>query len=99
MTTTRPVLPRRQYQCVSHHHTLPFSPHSASCHDVGHPGLNNAFLTQSGHPLAITYNDESPLEQMHAATTFLIMRRRGEREGDERCVPLICTPFGGHVRH
>ena len=27
------------------------------CHDIGHPGLNNAFLTASLHRLAQKYND------------------------------------------
>ena len=50
---------------------------AAACHDVGHPGLNNAYLTASDHPLALTYNDHAPLEQMHAATAFLTMRSVG----------------------
>lgn len=50
---------------------------AAAVHDVGHPGVNNVFLTQTSHPLALTYNDRSPLENMHAATTFLTMRRIG----------------------
>merc|ERR1719162_407823 len=39
-------------------------------HDVGHPGRNNNFLTESGHELAIRYNDQSPLENMHASKLF-----------------------------
>lgn len=50
---------------------------SAACHDVGHPGLNNGYLCTVGHPLALTYNDRSPLENMHVATAFLTMRKRG----------------------
>jgi hypothetical protein len=39
-------------------------------HDVGHFGVNNIFLIKTSHPLSITYNDVSPLENMHASTCF-----------------------------
>lgn len=39
-------------------------------HDVGHGGTNNAFLINTGAKLAITYNDHSPLENMHASVCF-----------------------------
>merc|ERR1719356_1370391 len=44
-------------------------------HDVGHPGRNSHFLMESGHELAIRYNDQSPLENMHAAKLFEIVRQ------------------------
>ncbi|KAJ3182812.1 hypothetical protein HDU85_002415 [Gaertneriomyces sp. JEL0708] len=43
---------------------------AAAIHDVDHPGLNNNFLVQSSHPLAIFYNDMSVLEYHHAAKAF-----------------------------
>mmetsp|Transcript_126092 Transcript_126092/g.364882 ORF Transcript_126092/g.364882 Transcript_126092/m.364882 type:complete len:720 (-) Transcript_126092:54-2213(-) len=46
-------------------------------HDVGHPGVDNRFLVASGDALAIRYNDRSPLENMHAATGFEILRATG----------------------
>ena len=46
-------------------------------HDLDHPGTNNAFLVASNSPLAILYNDESVLENHHAATTFRILSRPG----------------------
>lgn len=43
---------------------------SAVCHDIGHPGLNNSFLVETSHELALRYNDKSPLENMHCARLF-----------------------------
>lgn len=45
---------------------------SATAHDVGHPGLNNIFLVESSHELALVYNDKSPLENLHCARLFEI---------------------------
>lgn len=39
---------------------------AAYCHDVGHDGVNNTFHVASGSELALTYNDNSVLENMHA---------------------------------
>jgi hypothetical protein len=41
---------------------------AAAAHDVGHPGVNNQFITTTMHPLALRYGEESPLERMHAAS-------------------------------
>jgi len=47
-------------------------------HDVGHPGLNNLFLEETSHELALRYNDKSPLENMHSATLFSLMQAHKE---------------------
>lgn len=45
---------------------------AALCHDLGHFGKTNPFLIETGHDLAVRYNDKSPLENMHCATLFQI---------------------------
>eukprot|EP00002_Diphylleia_rotans_P008662 TRINITY_DN1867_c0_g2_i2.p1 TRINITY_DN1867_c0_g2~~TRINITY_DN1867_c0_g2_i2.p1 ORF type:complete len:1027 (+),score=219.56 TRINITY_DN1867_c0_g2_i2:68-3148(+) len=49
---------------------------SAVCHDVGHPGQNNAFQINTQSDFARIYNDISVLESHHAAKTFEILRRK-----------------------
>lgn len=46
---------------------------SACSHDLGHPGLNNPFLVETSHDLALRYNDKSPLENMHCAKLFQLL--------------------------
>eukprot|EP00927_Polykrikos_kofoidii_P087099 TRINITY_DN9953_c1_g2_i1.p1 TRINITY_DN9953_c1_g2~~TRINITY_DN9953_c1_g2_i1.p1 ORF type:complete len:715 (-),score=115.04 TRINITY_DN9953_c1_g2_i1:53-1945(-) len=48
---------------------------SAVCHDIGHPGFNNPFLVETSQELAMRYNDHSPLENMHCAKMFEIVRQ------------------------
>ncbi|KAJ1957638.1 3',5'-cyclic-nucleotide phosphodiesterase [Linderina pennispora] len=43
------------------------------CHDLGHPGLNNAFMVRARTQLAEVYNDQSVLENFHAACFSMIM--------------------------
>ncbi|KAI0764545.1 hypothetical protein BD413DRAFT_482506 [Trametes elegans] len=43
-------------------------------HDVGHPGLNNAFMKNAKTPLAVVYDDKSVLEQMHYSLILQSMR-------------------------
>mmetsp|Transcript_6717 Transcript_6717/g.11556 ORF Transcript_6717/g.11556 Transcript_6717/m.11556 type:complete len:507 (-) Transcript_6717:129-1649(-) len=47
-------------------------------HDVGHGGTNNAFLVNTGAKLAITYNDQSPLENMHSSVCFEMLGQPGQ---------------------
>ena len=46
---------------------------AAICHDYEHPGLTNDFLIKSHHPLALNYNDKSPLEMHHASAAFSVL--------------------------
>ena len=48
---------------------------SSAVHDVEHPGVNNSFLVASGDHLALAYNDNSPLENHHVSSAFMIMQR------------------------
>jgi len=52
-------------------------------HDVGHIGLNNAFLTEVQHELAVRYNDRSPLENMHCCKLFEILALPGQNVFDK----------------
>lgn len=47
---------------------------SALGHDLGHPGQSNNFLIKTKHRWALQYNDRSPLENMHSALLFDILR-------------------------
>ena len=52
---------------------------AAICHDIAHPGFNNSFLVATGHELALRYNDQSCLENMHANKAFSIIQAEGCR--------------------
>ena len=45
---------------------------AALVHDYDHRGLNNDFLIKTAHPLAITYSDQSPLENHHIAAATMV---------------------------
>ena len=50
---------------------------AALAHDVSHPAVTNRFLIQNKDDIAIQYNDISVLENMHAFTTFQILKKPG----------------------
>ncbi|CAE7622368.1 PDE9A [Symbiodinium pilosum] len=42
-------------------------------HDVGHLGVNNQFLVETSHALALRYNDKSVLENLHCKLLFEVL--------------------------
>ena len=50
---------------------------SAVAHDVAHPGYNANFLINSNDPIAVRYHYDSPLEHLHSAKSFELMRIPG----------------------
>ncbi|GLC47046.1 hypothetical protein PLESTM_002012800 [Pleodorina starrii] len=51
---------------------------AAIIHDYAHPGLTGDFLVATSHPLALRYNDRSPLENHHCAAAFELLTRHTE---------------------
>eukprot|EP00359_Climacostomum_virens_P006720 CAMPEP_0204911428 /NCGR_PEP_ID=MMETSP1397-20131031/9778_1 /ASSEMBLY_ACC=CAM_ASM_000891 /TAXON_ID=49980 /ORGANISM="Climacostomum Climacostomum virens, Strain Stock W-24" /LENGTH=625 /DNA_ID=CAMNT_0052081979 /DNA_START=195 /DNA_END=2068 /DNA_ORIENTATION=+ len=49
---------------------------ACAAHDINHPALNNRFLVNTYHDLAIQYNDISVLESMHCSLTFQLLMRK-----------------------
>ncbi|PFH38794.1 hypothetical protein BESB_011360 [Besnoitia besnoiti] len=68
---------------------------AALSHDVDHPGVNNAFLRASLHPLSIMYNDKAVLENHHAAFAVRTMMELNMYGAAERRVALeLLSPAG-----
>ncbi|KAF8579226.1 HD-domain/PDEase-like protein [Ramaria rubella] len=44
-------------------------------HDIGHPGLSNAFMKNAKTPLAELFDDASVLEKMHCTLLLQVMRK------------------------
>lgn len=66
---------------------------AALAHDVAHPGVTSPFLISTSSELALKYNDNSVLENMHAHVCFLTMRQQGHNVLE----PLSAEGFA-HVR-
>ena len=60
---------------------------AAVCHDFAHPGVTNDYLVKSRHPVAIMYNDRSPLENHHASASFQALYAAGDLFGQSVRTP------------
>ena len=75
---------------------------SAIGHDVGHPGVNNAFLVALKAPLAQLYNDNSVLEAFHCAAYSQILRRYWVNVFNDRrllITSILATDMGVHFKY
>jgi hypothetical protein len=78
---------------------------SAIGHDVGHPGVNNAFLVALNAPLAQLYNDRSVLESFHCAAYSQILRRYWRPAFDDIAMrklminSILATDMGLHFKY
>lgn len=68
-------------------------------HDVGHPGVNNAFLVTLKAPLAQVYNDRSVLESFHCAAFSQVLRKHWPKTLEMRKMMIdmiLATDMGLH---
>jgi hypothetical protein len=78
---------------------------SAIGHDVGHPGVNNAFLVSLNAPLAQLYNDRSVLESFHCAAYSQILRRHWPSVFKDSAIrrlminTILATDMGLHFKY
>jgi hypothetical protein len=78
---------------------------SAIGHDVGHPGVNNAFLVALNAPLAQLYNDRSVLESFHCAAYSQILRRYWPKAFSDSAMRklminnILATDMGLHFKY
>ncbi|KAL9130944.1 MAG: hypothetical protein Q9217_000990 [Psora testacea] len=74
-------------------------------HDVGHPGVNNAFLVALNAPLAQLYNDKSVLEAFHCAAYSQILRRYWRAAFEDTEIrslminSILATDMGVHQKY
>ncbi|CAN0201643.1 unnamed protein product, partial [Laminaria digitata] len=86
---------------------------AAFCHDVDHPGNNNAYEVNSLSPLALQHGDSSVLERHHVFVTYQILLQKGGannifseltkaqfRDARQTIVhAILATDMSGHMQH
>lgn len=84
---------------------------ATSIHDYEHFGFNNAFLTETRHKWAITYNDQSVCENHHVAAAFELMQDKSKnifalldkeefKQMRKRIVSMVLgTDMAKHMEH
>lgn len=67
---------------------------TAMVHDYEHSGLNNDFLIKTSSPLALLYNDQSPLENHHCSAACTQFTKPDHFYFPVRAIAclLSCTP-------
>lgn len=71
-------------------------------HDVGHPGVNNAFLVTLKAPLAQVYNDRSVLESFHCAAFSQVLSKYWPKALELRKMMIdmiLATDMGLHFEY
>ncbi|KAJ1675447.1 hypothetical protein EV182_001246 [Spiromyces aspiralis] len=89
--------PRRRSSITAHHEQRRFAAQrilkpidvlalivASLTHDAGHPGLNNVFMVKAKTQLATLYNDQSVLENFHAACFSMLMQRFSSQFREDR---------------
>eukprot|EP00904_Undaria_pinnatifida_P009831 jgi/Undpi1/5979/HiC_scaffold_2.g01253.m1 len=86
---------------------------AAFCHDVDHPGNNNAYEVNSLSPLALQHGDSSVLERHHVFVAYQILLQKGGannifkeltkaqfRDARQTIVQaILATDMSGHMQH
>jgi hypothetical protein len=71
---------------------------AAAVHDIGHPGTNALFHTKTMSSMAVRYNDQSILENMHCALAFQIMQESSESNWLSSLVDVVDAQHTSGVR-